>query len=171
MSQGTNPKPLAYTHKPNKQEAADCPYLFEELEAIFYKKDPNDITYYTKWHRQDIWSRNIKGPWSYETSNQEIMTDNWNLYYPGFKHLKFRDPDPAYLGQVVLNKEGQRHLAGKFNGKSVLWSPAKNIFVYTNNITVTFPPDRVPLSRPPTRAPSRAQSPEDSQDEEVVTTS
>ena len=171
MSQGTNPKPLAYTHKPNKQEAADCPYLFEELEAIFYKKDPNDIMYYTKWHGQDIWSRNIKGPWSYETSNQEITTDNWNLYYPGFKHLKFRDPDPAYLGQVILNKEGQRRLAGKFNGKSVLWSPAKNIFVYTNNITVTFPPDRVPSSRPPTRAPSRAQSPEDSQDEEVVTAS
>jgi hypothetical protein len=107
MSQGTNPKPLAYTHKPNKQEAADCPYLFEELEAIFYKEDPNDITYYTKWHGQDIWSRNIKGPWSYKTSNQEITTDNWNLYYPGFKHLKFRDPDPAYLGQVILNKEGQ----------------------------------------------------------------
>ena len=51
----------------------------------------------------------------------------------------------------------------------MLWSPLKNAFVYTNNLTVTFPPDRVPSSKPPSRVPSRAQSPEDSQDEEVVT--
>ena len=53
--------------------------------------------------------------------------------------------------------------------KIVLWSPSKNAFVYTNNLTVTFPPDRTPSSRPPSRAPSRAQSPEESQDEAVVT--
>ena len=46
----------------------------------------------------------------------------------------------------------------------MLWSPLKNAFVYTNNLTVTFPPDRVPSSKPPSRVPSRAQSPEDSQD-------
>ena len=169
MSQEANPKPIAYTRKPNQKEAADCPYLFEDLEAVFYKEDPNDITYYAKWHGQDVWSRNIKGPWSYETSNQKIMIDDWHLYYPGYRHLRLRDPDPVYLGQTILNKEGQRRLAGKYNGKSMLWSPTKNTFVYTNNLTVTFPPDRVPSSKPPSRAPSRAQSPEDSQDEEVVT--
>ena len=169
MSQEANPKPIAYTRKPNQKEAADCPYLFEDLEAVFYKEDPNDVTYYAKWHGQDVWSRNIKGPWSYETSNQKIMIDDWHLYYPGYRHLRLRDPDPVYLGQTILNKEGQRRLAGKYNGKSVLWSPTKNTFVYTNNLTVTFPPDRVPSSKPPSRAPSRAQSPEDSQDEEVVT--
>ena len=97
------------------------------------------------------------------------MIDNWHLYYPRFKHLRFRDPDPEYLGQTILNKEGQQHLARKFNSKSVLWSPTKNAFIYTNNVTVTFPLDRVPSSKPPSRAPSRAQSPEDSQDEEIVT--
>ena len=56
MSQGTDPKPPAYTCKPNKQEAADCPYLFKGLEAVFYKEDPDDITYYAKWHGQDVWS-------------------------------------------------------------------------------------------------------------------
>ena len=169
MSQGTNPKPQAYSRKPNQKEAEDCPYLFEDLEVVFYREDPSDVTYYAKWHGQDVWSRNIKGPWSYETSNQEIMIDDWNLYYPGIKHLRFRDPDPVYLGQTVLNKDRQKHLAGKLNGKSVLWNPLKNVFVYTNNLTVTFPLDRTPSSRPLSRAPSRAQSPEESQDEAAVT--
>ena len=169
MSQEANPKPQAYSRKPNQKEAEDCPYLFEDLEVVFYKEDPNDVTYYAKWHGQDVWSRNIKGPWSYETSNQEITIDDWNLYYPGIKHLRFKDPNPAYLGQTLLNKDGQKRLAGKLNGKSVLWNPLKNAFVYTNNLTVTFPPDRTPSSRPPSRAPSRAQSPEESQDEAAVT--
>ena len=51
----------------------------------------------------------------------------------------------------------------------MLWNPLKNAFVYTNNLSVTFPPDRIPSSRPPSRAPSRAQSPEESQNEAAVT--
>ena len=69
----------------------------------------------------------------------------------------------------MLFRSQQKRLVGKLNGKIVLWSPTKNAFVYTNNLTATFPPDRAPSSRPPSRAPSRAQSPEESQDEAVVT--
>ena len=52
MSQGANTPPQAYTRRPTKQEAADCPYLFEQLEAVYYQEDPSDITYYAKWHGQ-----------------------------------------------------------------------------------------------------------------------
>ena len=56
MSQEANPKPQAYSRKPNQKEAEDCPYLFEDLEVVFYKEDPNDVAYYAKWHGQDVWS-------------------------------------------------------------------------------------------------------------------
>ena len=170
MSQGesTTP-PLAFTCEPTDQEEADCPYLFEKLEAIFYKATPTKVTYYAQWHGQDVWSRHIKGPWHYEKDNEEITLDDWNLIYPGYKHLVLLDPTPGYYRQTHLNRNQQKHLVGKLNGKLVLWSPTKNTFVYTNNLTATFPPDRTPSSRPPSRAPSRAQSPEESQDEAVVT--
>ena len=57
MSQEANPKPQAYTRKPSQKEAEDCPYLFEDLEAIIFKENPSDVTYYAKWHGQDVWSR------------------------------------------------------------------------------------------------------------------
>ena len=161
--------PPAFTREPTTQEEADCPYLFENLEAIFYKAAPNKVTYYAKWRGQDVWSRHIKGPWHYEKDNEDVTLDDWNFCYPGYKHLTLPDPHPGYYGQTHLNQNQQKHLVGKFSTKIVLWSPTKNAFVYTNNLSVTFPPDRTPSSRPPSRAPSRAQSPEESQDEAVVT--
>ena len=170
MSQGeSNPPPQAFTRKPTEQEEARCPYLFEELEVLFFMETPNKVTYYAKWHGQDVWSQKIEGPWHYDKDNEEITLTDWNFCYPGYKHLMLQDPTPKYFGQTSLNKHGQKHLAGKFGTKIVLWSPLKNAFVYTNNLSVTFPPDRTPSSRPPSRAPSRAQSPEESQDEAVVT--
>ena len=165
--------PQQYTHQPNKQETTDCPYLFEDLEAIYYQASLEKVTYYARWHGRDVWSRHVKGPWNYDDSNKEITIDDWNEWYPGYKHLTFRDQTPKYFGQYTLNKDGQRRLFGKYNGKAVLWSPSKGTFIYLNNLSVTFPPDR---SQPPLRAPSRAsrepsraQSPEDSQNEQVIT--
>ena len=48
--------PLALTHKPTEQEGAECPYLFENLEAIYYKRTPNKVTYYAQWRGQEVWS-------------------------------------------------------------------------------------------------------------------
>ena len=170
MSQGASTTPpQAFTRKPTEQEEADCPYLFEELEIVFYKEAPSKGTYYAKWRNQEVWSRHIKGPWHFEQDNEDITLDHWNTVYPGYKHLVFPDPHPGYYGQTHLNQNQQKRLVGKLNGKLVLWSPTKNTFVYTNNLTATFLPDRTPSSRPPSRAPSRAQSPEESQDEAVVT--
>ena len=166
MSQGASTTPpQAFTRKPTEQEEADCPYLFEELEIVFYKEAPSKGTYYAKWRGQDVWSRHIKGPWHFDQDNEDITLDHWNTIYPGYKHLVFPDTTPGYYGQTHLNRNNQKRLVGKLNGKLVLWSPTKNTFVYTNNLTATFPPDRTPSSRPPSRAPSRAQSPEESQDE------
>ena len=39
-----------------EQEEARCPYLFEELEVLFFKETPDKVTYYTKWRGQDVWS-------------------------------------------------------------------------------------------------------------------
>ena len=170
MSQGeSTPPPTALTREPTEQEEARCPYLFEELEVLFFKETPNKVTYYAKWRGQDVWSRHIEGPWHYNKDNEEITVADWNFCYQGYKHLTLQDPTPKYFGQTSLNRHRQKRLTGKFSTKIVLWSPSKNAFVYTNNLTVTFPPDRTPSSRPPSRAPSRAQSPEESQDEAVVT--
>ena len=169
MSEEGGLPPQAYTRQPNDQEKEDCPYWFDKLEAIFYKADPDKVTYYAAWRGQTVWSCRVKGPWYYEDSNQEITVDDWNRWYPGYKHLKRKDPDPNWLGQYSIDKGGRRRLAGRFNTKPVLWDPRTSAFVYNNNISVTFPPDRTPSSRPPSRAPSRAQSPEDSQEEAVVT--
>ena len=47
MSQGeSTAPPPALSREPTAQEEADCPYLFEELEAIFYKAAPTKVTYY-----------------------------------------------------------------------------------------------------------------------------
>ena len=155
MSQGeSKPPPQAFTRKPTEQEEAHCPYLFEELEVLFFKETPNKVTYYAKWRGQDVWSRQIEGPWHYDRDNEEITLADWNFCYPGYKHLALQDPTPKYFGQTSLNKRGEKRLVGKFGTKIVLWSPSKNAFVYTNNLTVTFPPDRTPSSRPPSRAPS-----------------
>jgi Retrotransposon gag protein/Zinc knuckle len=170
MSQGeSTAPPPALSREPTAQEEADCPYLFEDLEAIFYKAAPTKVTYYAKWRGQDVWSRHIKGPWHFEKDNEDITLDHWDTIYPGYKHLVLPDTTPGYYGQTHLNRNQQKCLVGKLNGKLVLWSPTKNTFVYTNNLSATFPPDRTPSSRPPSRAPSRAQSPEESQDEAVVT--
>ena len=138
MSQGesTTP-PLAFTCEPTDQEEADCPYLFEKLEAIFYKATPTKVTYYAQWHGQDVWSRHIKGPWHYDKDNQEITVDDWNWWCPGYKHLERKDPDPDWLGQYSIDKGGRRRLAGRFNTKPVLWDPRKSAFVYNNNLSVT----------------------------------
>ena len=57
MSQGeSNPPPQAFTRKPTEQEEVRCPYLFEELEVLFFKETPDKVTYYAKWHGQDVWS-------------------------------------------------------------------------------------------------------------------
>ena len=170
MSQGgSTPPPTPLVHEPMTEEEASCPYLFEKLEVLYFEKTPSKVTYYAKWRGQDIWSHHIKGPWHYDRDNEKITKDDWNFCYPGYKHLMFQDTTPMYFGQTSLNRNGQKRLTGKFGHKIILWSPLKNAFVYTNNITVTFPPDRTPSSRPPSRAPSRAQSPEESQDEAVVT--
>ena len=57
MSQGesTTP-PQAFTRKPTEQEEACCPYLFEDLEVLFFKEAPSKVTYYAKWRGQDVWS-------------------------------------------------------------------------------------------------------------------
>ena len=169
MSEEGDLPPQAYTCKPNDQENEDCPYRFDKLEAVFYKANPDKITYYAAWRRQTVWSRRVKGPWYYEDSNEKITIDNWNQWYPGYKYLERKDPDPNWLGQYSFDRGGRRRLAGRFNTKPVFWDPRKSTFVYSNNLSVTFPPERTPSSRPPSRAPSRAQSPEDSQDEAVVT--
>ena len=96
--------PPAFTCEPTTQEEADCPYLFEKLEAIFYKAAPEKVTYYAKWRNQGIWSRHIKGLWHYEESNEEITLDDWNICYPGYKHLILPDPRPGYYGQTHLNR-------------------------------------------------------------------
>ena len=150
MSQGesTTP-PQAFTWKPTEQEEAHCPYLFEELEVLFFKETPQKVTYYVKWRGQDVWSRHIEGPCHYDKDNEEITLADWNFCYPGYKHLTLQDPTPEYFGQTSLNKHRQKCLTGKFGTKIVLWSPSKNAFLYTNNLSVTFPPDRTPSSRPP----------------------
>ena len=88
MSEEGDLPPQAYTRKLNDQENEDCPYRFDKLEAVFYKANPDKITYSAAWRRQTVWSRRVKGPWYYEDSNQEITVDDWNRWYPGYKHLE-----------------------------------------------------------------------------------
>ena len=95
MSEEGDLPPQAYTCKPNDQENEDCPYRFDKLEAVFYKANPDKVTYYAAWRGQTVWSRRVKSPWYYEDSNQEITVDDWNRWYPGYKHLERKDPASA----------------------------------------------------------------------------
>jgi hypothetical protein len=105
-------------------ELAQLPFGFEDPHWIQQDPPYTDIVEAT-WNSFLVWSNSPKGPWNWDSNSDEITDNNWETFYPGFKHINV---------SVCTLLE----LSGSYHNKSIKYNATSARWEYLNHKPVNF---------------------------------
>jgi Retrotransposon gag protein len=79
------------------------------------------------WNTFLVWANRAIGPWFWDANSEELFTNDWNLFYPGHKHVDIND---------------LHELSGTYQDKSVKYNSTSTRWEYLNHKLVNFEPSK-----------------------------
>jgi hypothetical protein len=114
----------AKDHAITSEELAQLPFGFENPHWIQQDPPYSDIVEAT-WNSLLVWSSTPARPWHWDSNSEEITSNDWELFYPGYQKIDIT---------VCTLLE----LSGSYHDKSVKYNSNLGRWEYLNHKPVNF---------------------------------